>query len=109
MTTVNPFDAQVGARIAEIRKQKNVTQSSLARSIGVTFQQVQKYEKGVNRVSGSRLLMLADALGTTVSDVLGRTNPEEHHGTDLLLEHWGKIQDPGKRDALLKMASVLAD
>jgi len=109
MPKLNPVDAQVGARIAEIRKQKRVTQASLARSIGVTFQQVQKYEKGANRVSGSRLLLVADALGTTVNDVLGRTNPEVHPGTDMLLEHWARIEDPIKRDAVLKIVASLAD
>ena len=53
------------------RKQAGISQDMLAESCGVTFQQVQKYENGVNRVSFSRLVQIAHALGLRVSDLVG--------------------------------------
>ena len=57
-----PIDLHVGARIRELRISRGMGQESLARLTGCTFQQIQKYEKGVNRVSCSRLVQIADAL-----------------------------------------------
>jgi transcriptional regulator with XRE-family HTH domain len=63
----NPIDVHVGARIRLRRTLLGISQTTLAEAIGLTFQQVQKYEKGVNRVSSSRLVDLANALDVTVS------------------------------------------
>ena len=57
----------VGARIRECRKQLGVSQKQLAESLGLTFQQVQKYERGTNRVSASKLFDTAAALKASVS------------------------------------------
>lgn len=51
----DPIDIHVGAKIRVRRKQLGISQSALAETLGVTFQQVQKYEKGSNRVSASML------------------------------------------------------
>jgi transcriptional regulator with XRE-family HTH domain len=58
----NPIDVHVGARIRLRRTLLGISQVALAEAIGLTFQQVQKYEKGVNRVSSSRLYDLAGIL-----------------------------------------------
>jgi transcriptional regulator with XRE-family HTH domain len=58
----HPVDVTVGARIVSQRLAKGMTQSDLAIAIGVSFQQVQKYERGSNRVSASRLWRIAAAL-----------------------------------------------
>ncbi len=58
----NWTDKHVGNRIRTRRLMLNMSQNKLARTIGVTFQQVQKYEKGSNRVGASRLLHIASAL-----------------------------------------------
>lgn len=60
----DPIDALVGGKIRELRRASGITQQTLAQAIGTTFQQVQKYEKGRNRVSASRLQGIASALGT---------------------------------------------
>ncbi len=66
--TADPADVHVGARIAQLRIARGLTQSDLARMAGpLTFQQFQKYEKGANRVSASRLLQVAVALGVPVA------------------------------------------
>jgi transcriptional regulator with XRE-family HTH domain len=63
----NPIDVHVGARIRLRRTLLGISQTALAETIGLTFQQVQKYEKGTNRVSSSRLVDVANALDVDVS------------------------------------------
>jgi transcriptional regulator with XRE-family HTH domain len=62
----NPIDVHVGARIRLRRTLLGISQTTLAEAMGLTFQQVQKYEKGTNRVSSSRLVDLANALDVSV-------------------------------------------
>ncbi len=59
-------DAYVGARIGLRRSALGLSQSALAQQLGVSFQQVQKYETGQNRISASRLHRAATVLGTSV-------------------------------------------
>lgn len=63
----NPVDRHVGLRIRLRRKELGVSQEKLAESIGLTFQQVQKYERAANRVSASKLWEMARALDTSVA------------------------------------------
>jgi transcriptional regulator with XRE-family HTH domain len=58
----NPVDAHIGSRLRMRRMMLGVTQEKLSEGLGVTFQQVQKYEKGVNRISASRLQHLSHLL-----------------------------------------------
>ena len=58
----NPTDQHVGARIRMQRMVRGLSQTELGNAVGVTFQQMQKYEKGANRVSASRLHQLANVL-----------------------------------------------
>jgi transcriptional regulator with XRE-family HTH domain len=60
-------DVHVGARLRQRRKYLGMTQQQLASELGLTFQQIQKYERGANRVSASKLYELARALGVTIS------------------------------------------
>src|SRR5580700_6001719 len=64
----NPVDEAVGARIRLLRKRRKISQEELGKAIGVTFQQVQKYENGKNRVGASRLHLVAIALNVPISD-----------------------------------------
>ncbi|MFK4259328.1 helix-turn-helix domain-containing protein [Agrobacterium tumefaciens] len=63
----NAIDVEVGARIKLKRKLIGMSQQSLAGKLGVTFQQVQKYDKGANRVGASRLSQIATALDVPMS------------------------------------------
>lgn len=63
----NTIDIHVGSRIRMQRALKGMSQTTLAEGLGVTFQQVQKYEKGTNRVGSSRLQAIANILGVPVS------------------------------------------
>ena len=63
----HPVDAHVGKRIRHRRWMVRMTQQQLADKVGIKFQQIQKYETGMNRVSASRLWDIADALGVQIS------------------------------------------
>jgi transcriptional regulator with XRE-family HTH domain len=55
MKRISPIDKHVGARVRMRRLMLNMTQDGLAKALGITFRQIQKYEKGSNRISASRL------------------------------------------------------
>ncbi|GEO80717.1 helix-turn-helix domain-containing protein [Pararhodospirillum oryzae] len=63
----DPLDKEVGRRLRLRRKLLGMSQQQLADAVGITFQQVQKYERGVNRLSASRLWDFASILGVPVS------------------------------------------
>lgn len=65
--TAEPVDLHVGERVRIARVLMNMSQQKLAAKCGITFQQVQKYERGLNRVSASRLVMIAEALERPVA------------------------------------------
>ena len=60
------IDRQVGASVRAARTQAGLSQSRLASELGITFQQLQKYEKGRNRIAVGTLLLIADALSVPV-------------------------------------------
>ena len=64
------IDREVGKRLRALREEAGISQTALGDGSGITFQQVQKYENGVNRVSVSRLMQFCDVLGVPVSQVL---------------------------------------
>lgn len=65
--TANPVDLHVGARVRLCRKMAGISQGQLAHSLDLTFQQVQKYERGANRISASKLYAMAMTLQVPVS------------------------------------------
>ncbi|MET0337995.1 helix-turn-helix domain-containing protein [Caulobacter sp. 73W] len=68
---VGAFDVRVGARMRLRRRMLQLKQKTLADLVGVSFQQIQKYEHGANRVSASRLVAIARALETSAAWLLG--------------------------------------
>jgi transcriptional regulator with XRE-family HTH domain len=62
----NPIDRHVGSRVRMRRMMLGMSQEKLGDGLGLTFQQVQKYEKGANRIGASRLQHISDILGVTV-------------------------------------------
>ena len=62
----NPIDVHVGSRVRFRRMLLGMSQEKLGERLGLTFQQVQKYEKGINRIGASRLFDLAQVLGVSV-------------------------------------------
>ena len=63
----NPIDIYVGNRVKARRKDLGMTQQDLAKALGLTFQQVQKYERGANRISASKLFMISNTLDVAIS------------------------------------------
>jgi transcriptional regulator with XRE-family HTH domain len=63
----NPIDRHVGSRVRMQRMLAGISQEKLGEALGLTFQQVQKYEKGTNRISASRLQQISKMLGVPVS------------------------------------------
>ncbi len=70
----DPVDVAVGARIRLLRKVRGLSQQSLAEAAGVTFQQIQKYERGANRVSASMLTRIARTLTVPVAEMFGENS-----------------------------------
>jgi transcriptional regulator with XRE-family HTH domain len=80
-TNSHPADQHVGRQIATVRIQSDVSQAQLARSIGISFQQLQKYENAKNRVSASMLYEIGKSLGVPVSRFfVGLPGNDEAHG-----------------------------
>lgn len=116
----DPIDMAIGARIRLRRKSLNLTQAALAARIGVTFQQVQKYERGANRVSGSTLVAVAQALDTSVGWLVGEEGAGDGEAEALLqslvapgalelLQAFADISRPGARQALIALAREMSD
>lgn len=70
-TTTAEIDAQIGARLRSFRAALGLSQTELADALGVTFQQLQKYEKGTNRISASALVLLCKRLGISPLEIIG--------------------------------------
>jgi transcriptional regulator with XRE-family HTH domain len=98
-----------------------MSQTELGQRIGVTFQQVQKYEKGANRVGASRLTLISDVLGVPLPTLFdgaataGQVAPDASPRHLLakphslrLLQAFDKVKDDGTRMALLAMVECLA-
>jgi transcriptional regulator with XRE-family HTH domain len=73
----NPIDVHVGGRVRMRRLLLGMNQETLANALGLTFQQVQKYEGGANRVSASRLSAMAEILGVPISYFFGDLRPDD--------------------------------
>ncbi len=117
----HPLDVALGARIRLRRRELGFTQEQLARCVGITFQQLQKYERGANRVSFSRLTEIARALRCSLRDVIGELDSSKassvfsrhvarlnEPGMAELLESYAAIQSPTHRRAILNLARQLA-
>lgn len=76
-------DALVGRNIRMFRQIRHMSQEKLAEALGLTFQQVQKYEKGTNRVSAGRLFEIADILGVGITDLFHGAELPEGDNTEM--------------------------
>jgi transcriptional regulator with XRE-family HTH domain len=111
----NPIDIEVGKRIRVYRQRAKLSQMQLADALNLTFQQVQKYEKGLNRVAPSRLEVIARACGVPVSVFMPSLDANNDggpppfaeltiQGAQELLAEYGKIKDGKVRSALVTLA-----
>jgi transcriptional regulator with XRE-family HTH domain len=72
------IDAYIGARIRECRTALDLGQADLGRKLGISFQQIQKYESGVNRVSAARLFEICEVLDVTLASMFERKLKSHH-------------------------------
>lgn len=113
------IDAIVGSKIKARRIALNKSQGELATAIGVTFQQIQKYEKGLNRISLSRLIEICAALNVKPEFFMGtavdRKDKSEIEFSSLsadaieLVQSYSKIENSKLRKQILKLARSLSD
>lgn len=114
------IDLHLGKRLRRRRRLLGLTQQQLANSVGIRFQQIQKYECGANRISAARLWQLAEALETPVSyfydglaEAVARETPDERSGEmfsrketlDLIQAYYRLSERPRRR--LLDLAKSL--
>jgi transcriptional regulator with XRE-family HTH domain len=102
----NPIDIHVGHRIRERRRHLGLSQGDLARALGITFQQVQKYERGANRVSMSRAVEAAQTLGVTVSWFLIGSEPGNTEATAASERAAALLRDPRMIEVAEKLAPL---
>ncbi|MCB1423937.1 MAG: helix-turn-helix transcriptional regulator [Nitratireductor sp.] len=125
----NPIDIHVGSRIRLRRTMLGMSQEKLGDALGITFQQIQKYEKGANRVGASRLQEISRILNTPVAFFFegapgqesGEGGFEEASSTNYVVDFLSsseglqlnrafvKIEDPKVRKKLVELAKALAN
>ncbi len=117
----DPIDVAVGLRLRTLRKERGMSQDQLGRALGITFQQIQKYERGTNRISASMLVKSARALNVAPNALLpeeGDPTPRspavltllaQMHGVEELVEAYARIRSPRLRRAVLNIARSLAE
>ena len=117
-----PVDALVGRNIRICRLQRGLTQTELGDHLGVTFQQIQKYENGANRVGASRLNQIAGALGVGLSTLFDGSKTADREGPDLsgrallahphalrLVQAFDRIPGGKKRMAILRLIEMVGN
>lgn len=127
----HPIDTHVGGRVRLRRTMLGMSQDKLADSLGLTFQQIQKYEKGVNRIGASRVFEISRVLGVPIQfffddfDVdTGRSYGFAEQGPDegmammellstpegvQLCKHFASIKDSKIRKRVLELVKSLSD
>jgi transcriptional regulator with XRE-family HTH domain len=115
----DPYDREVGVRILSLRMSHGMSQTELGKHLGVTFQQIQKYEKGTNRVSAGRLQRIAEVFKVPISvffdtkKAAGDENKSpflylEVHGAVQLLEAFARIRNSRLRSTIVKAVEQIA-
>jgi len=117
----HPIDIHVGQRVRQARLLAGITQQQLAAETGVTFQQIQKYEKGLNRISASRLYQFAQVLKVNIEDFFAGYDedapiaPAEmpntasfKHQSLALMDTFSRIEDAETRARIVKLVQSIA-
>lgn len=100
----HPLDIALGSRVRLRRKELGLSQAELASACGITFQQVQKYEHGTNRISFSRLVGITQALKCSIGDLIGGLEKSKSFGA--LGKKIEVLAEPGASDLLKAYASI---
>ena len=97
----DPIDVAVGSRVRFRRRWMDMSQTALAKSLGITFQQIQKYERGTNRISASMLVKIAATMGTTVAHLVGEDDIKPVEGVV-----YAQLEAPGAIELLAAFAQI---
>jgi transcriptional regulator with XRE-family HTH domain len=119
-TKSGPLDAMVGARIRMLRVNRGISETILAERIGVTFQQMHKYERGANRVGARRLAQIASVLDVSVGEFFessrtgspGLNSPVHlpaEPGAWRVFKAYGRAPTPHVRYCIAKLVEIFAD
>ena len=104
------IDHYVGEKIKERRTMLGLRQEDIARELGITYQQLQKYEKGLNRVSAGKLYMLGEILGVEVSyfyqGLQTPSNIEEHNYADVASDIRAEVARLSQAYSFIKNSDV---
>ena len=114
---IEKIDKVIGKKIQELRLGMGMSRQQLAEKIRITHQQLQKYEKAINRISASRLVAVAKALGKPVAYFLQDADEEEYSAMPtehqrMCLEvsrNFMRIKEPLRQDAVNALVRLLAD
>ena len=112
----NPVDIEVGKNLKKRRIFLGLSQTELANMLDISFQQVQKYEKGTNRISASRLVDLSNVLEVNITYFFNEKGKNEskddlmaQRETLTLVRNYYKITDKKKRDSVITLCKALAE
>jgi len=116
----DPLDIEVGRRVRALRLEKGMSQEKLGNQLARTFQQIQKYENGTNRIGAGRLQRIAQILGVSVSALYpdpvpaGRTSQEVAELIDTssslrLLRAYSRMRSPSLQRALTTLVEEIAE
>jgi transcriptional regulator with XRE-family HTH domain len=100
----NPADVAIGRRIAAYRRAQRMSQRTLGKALDVTFQQVQKYETGKNRISAGKLGVIASTLKVTPVDLLGDGGADHKSSVDA----FSALADHVVTDAVMALSKLPA-
>jgi len=111
----DPVDIIVGRNVRALRAKRRISQLELGEALGLTFQQIQKYEKGTNRVSASKLHQIAVFLGVDISDLFEGANPSDgsaRQGLSAeayeLAVHYDKLRSVAGKEAVKTILSIMS-
>lgn len=111
------IEKHVGIRLRQCRIRHGFSQQKIAKIMGVTFQQLQKYEKGTNRVSPGKLFLVAEALSIPITEFFDFDTKKIPHHTDRdfkksdeyqILKLFRSIEDPEARQQVIKLCSIVS-
>ncbi|MCR9218995.1 MAG: helix-turn-helix domain-containing protein [Alphaproteobacteria bacterium] len=113
----HPVDVAVGARVRELRIRAGMSQTKLGEALGVSFQQIQKYENGANRMGASRLVQVASALNVPLAQLFTGVDVESQSGAEPALDteaskvarDWASIPNQTMRDSLRQVVRSMAE
>lgn len=121
---LDPLDVLVGKRIRTQRLARKMSQSELGKHLGITFQQIQKYESGVNRVGAGRLQSIAKMFELPVSVFFGEDSATQDASVETnetvlnflntaramkLVKDFSRVKDPAMQQAIVALVEKIAD